>query len=196
MEHNRGLYVHFSDGTSLRLFLPQQTDNAYCRGHRGRGGHEAPHPHRRGRWGLIVIRVRQREIHQRYPGNRRQGTENTSSAAQRSRTDARPSLRPCGKAGILRLPSLWRLPPCCASPPFSLRSSPPRGSPRPRARRPPEEDRDSKTISIAYRTDATPFSFLDDQKQPIGYTIDLCKRIASLIGEQVKVPGLQINGSR
>lgn len=51
---------------------------------------------------------------------------------------------------------------------------------------------DSKTISIAYRTDATPFSFLDDQKQPIGYTIDLCKRIASLVGEQVKVPGLQI----
>jgi ABC-type amino acid transport substrate-binding protein len=51
---------------------------------------------------------------------------------------------------------------------------------------------DSKTINIAYRSDATPFSFLDDKNQPIGYTIDLCKRVASLIGEQIKVPGLQL----
>jgi glutamate/aspartate transport system substrate-binding protein len=46
---------------------------------------------------------------------------------------------------------------------------------------------DGKTLTIAYRTDAIPFSFLDDQKQPIGYTIDLCKRVATLIEDQVKV---------
>ena len=50
----------------------------------------------------------------------------------------------------------------------------------------------SKSIAIAYRADAIPFSFVDEQKQPIGYTIDLCKRVAGLIGEQLKVQGLQI----
>jgi hypothetical protein len=30
MEHNRGLTVHFSDGTSLAFSFPQQTDNAYA----------------------------------------------------------------------------------------------------------------------------------------------------------------------
>jgi ABC-type amino acid transport substrate-binding protein len=51
---------------------------------------------------------------------------------------------------------------------------------------------DTKTITIAYRTDAIPFSFLDDQKQPIGYTIDLCKRAVGLIGDQINVKGLQV----
>lgn len=51
---------------------------------------------------------------------------------------------------------------------------------------------DTKTISIAYRTDAIPFSFLDNDKKPIGYTVDLCKRIASLIEGQINVKGLQV----
>jgi ABC-type amino acid transport substrate-binding protein len=51
---------------------------------------------------------------------------------------------------------------------------------------------DTKTLTIAYRTDALPFSFLDEQKQPVGYTIDLCKRVASLIEGQINVKELQI----
>jgi len=51
---------------------------------------------------------------------------------------------------------------------------------------------DSKTITIAYRTDATPFSFTDDKKQVIGFSIDLCKRVVNSIERQLKVQGLQI----
>jgi ABC-type amino acid transport substrate-binding protein len=45
--------------------------------------------------------------------------------------------------------------------------------------------RDSKTVTIAYRTDALPFSF-EENKQPAGYTVDLCKRIAASIEQQLK----------
>jgi ABC-type amino acid transport substrate-binding protein len=51
---------------------------------------------------------------------------------------------------------------------------------------------DSKTITLAYRTDAMPFSFADEQKQPAGYTVDLCKRVASLIESQAGLKGLQV----
>jgi ABC-type amino acid transport substrate-binding protein len=52
--------------------------------------------------------------------------------------------------------------------------------------------KDSKTIAIAHRTDAAPFSFVNDKKEPVGYTVDLCKRVVSAIGEQVGVPDLKI----
>lgn len=51
---------------------------------------------------------------------------------------------------------------------------------------------DTKTISIAYRADAMPFSFTDDSKQVLGFTIDLCKRVVNSIEQQIKVPALQI----
>lgn len=50
---------------------------------------------------------------------------------------------------------------------------------------------DSKTISIAYRTDAAPFSFTDDKNQPVGFSVDLCKRVVNSIERQLKVQGLQ-----
>src|SRR5262245_2527800 len=51
--------------------------------------------------------------------------------------------------------------------------------------------RDSKTITIAHRTDALPFSFVEGN-QPAGYTIDLCKRIVSSLEQQLKVQPLAI----
>ena len=48
---------------------------------------------------------------------------------------------------------------------------------------------DSKSIAIAYRADATPFSFEDAAKQPIGFTIDLCKAVVKSIERQHKVQG-------
>lgn len=53
--------------------------------------------------------------------------------------------------------------------------------------------RDSKTITIAYRTDALPFSFRDDKGQPAGYTVELCKRVVAGIEQQLKVQGLKVN---
>ena len=51
--------------------------------------------------------------------------------------------------------------------------------------------RDSKTVTIAYRTDALPFSFEKD-KQPAGYTIELCKRVVANLEQQLKIQPLQV----
>lgn len=50
----------------------------------------------------------------------------------------------------------------------------------------------TKTITIAYRADATPFSFTDEAKQVGGFSIDLCKRVVNLIEGQLKLQGLQV----
>ncbi len=52
--------------------------------------------------------------------------------------------------------------------------------------------RDTKTLTIAYRDAAIPFSFLDQNKKPVGYTIDLCLQIAEVIKQQLKLPQLTI----
>ncbi|HEY7656243.1 MAG TPA: amino acid ABC transporter substrate-binding protein [Burkholderiales bacterium] len=51
---------------------------------------------------------------------------------------------------------------------------------------------DTGTITIAYRPDATPFSFKDDKEQITGFSIDLCKRVVNLIARQLNVPKLQV----
>jgi ABC-type amino acid transport substrate-binding protein len=51
---------------------------------------------------------------------------------------------------------------------------------------------DSKTVRIAYRTDARPFAYEGEGKQPAGYTVELCKRIAASLERQLKVKPLQI----
>ena len=52
--------------------------------------------------------------------------------------------------------------------------------------------RDSKTITVAYRTDALPFSFNDEKGQPAGYTVDICKRVVASIEQQLKIQGLKV----
>jgi ABC-type amino acid transport substrate-binding protein len=52
--------------------------------------------------------------------------------------------------------------------------------------------RDAKTISVAYRTDALPFSFEDAEKKPAGYTVDLCRSIIGVIERQIGVAPLQV----
>ena len=51
----------------------------------------------------------------------------------------------------------------------------------------------TSTIAIAYRADAVPFSFVNDKKEPDGFTVDLCKRIVNSIGRQHNIPGLKVN---
>jgi glutamate/aspartate transport system substrate-binding protein len=51
---------------------------------------------------------------------------------------------------------------------------------------------ETKTISLAYRTDALPFSFEDNEKKPAGYTVDLCRRIVGVIERQIGVAPLQV----
>jgi ABC-type amino acid transport substrate-binding protein len=51
---------------------------------------------------------------------------------------------------------------------------------------------ESKTINVAYRTDAVPFSFEDNDKKPTGYTVDLCRSIIGVIEKQIGVVPLQV----
>ncbi len=51
--------------------------------------------------------------------------------------------------------------------------------------------RDTQSIAIAYRTDAAPFSF-EDNKQVVGYSIDLCRRVVGAIERQLGVSELKI----
>src|SRR5271154_2090676 len=49
-----------------------------------------------------------------------------------------------------------------------------------------------KIIRIAYRADARPFAFLNDAKEPLGYTIDLCKQVTKSIEQQFGASELKI----
>ena len=49
---------------------------------------------------------------------------------------------------------------------------------------------DTATLRIAYRTDSRPFSFLDPQGRPTGFTIELCERIAKSLQRALGLPAL------
>ena len=51
---------------------------------------------------------------------------------------------------------------------------------------------ETKTISVAYRTDALPFSYEETDKKPAGYTVDLCRSIIGVIERQIGVSPLQV----
>ena len=50
----------------------------------------------------------------------------------------------------------------------------------------------TKIIKIAYRTDAAPFSFLNENREPAGYTVDLSTLVVRLLEKQLGVQELDI----
>lgn len=52
--------------------------------------------------------------------------------------------------------------------------------------------RDTGAITIGVRETSVPFSFLDAQKQPQGYSVDLCLRIADAVKAELKLPRLDV----
>ena len=44
---------------------------------------------------------------------------------------------------------------------------------------------DTKSIKVAYRVDSRPFSSLNEQREPVGYTIDLCKLVVHSIAQRL-----------
>jgi glutamate/aspartate transport system substrate-binding protein len=46
--------------------------------------------------------------------------------------------------------------------------------------------RDTGVVAIAFRPDAVPFAYLDENKQPIGYGIDICREIVRLMERELK----------
>jgi ABC-type amino acid transport substrate-binding protein len=51
----------------------------------------------------------------------------------------------------------------------------------------------AKAINVAYSADSLPFSFTGTNKEPAGYSIDLCKRVIAQIGRAVGEPNLKVN---
>lgn len=52
---------------------------------------------------------------------------------------------------------------------------------------------ETKTINVAYRADAVPFSFEDKDKKPTGYMVELCRSVIGVIERQIGVTPLKIN---
>jgi glutamate/aspartate transport system substrate-binding protein len=52
--------------------------------------------------------------------------------------------------------------------------------------------RETNTLLIGVRETSVPFSFLDAQKQPQGYSVDLCVRVADAVKAELKLPKLDV----
>ncbi len=52
--------------------------------------------------------------------------------------------------------------------------------------------KDSGSITIGHREASTPFSFLDANKQPVGYAIDLCLKIAEEVKATLQKPDITV----
>ena len=51
----------------------------------------------------------------------------------------------------------------------------------------------SKQINVAVSADSFPMSFIKDKNDPVGYSIDLCKRVIAQLGRAAGVPDLKTN---
>jgi glutamate/aspartate transport system substrate-binding protein len=49
------------------------------------------------------------------------------------------------------------------------------------------------SITVAFSGDSLPFSYVETNNQPAGYSIDLCKRVIAGIGNAVGIPDLKVN---
>ncbi len=52
--------------------------------------------------------------------------------------------------------------------------------------------RETRSVTLANRDASVPFSYLDENKKPIGYSIDLCNRIVEGIRRELKLPQLNV----
>src|SRR3981081_2471504 len=52
--------------------------------------------------------------------------------------------------------------------------------------------RDTKTFSIGFREASFPFAYYDEQKKPVGFSVERCNRIADALKQQLNVPDLAV----
>ena len=48
-------------------------------------------------------------------------------------------------------------------------------------------------ITIGHRDASIPFSYFDDKQQPVGYSMDICMKIADAVKAELKMPNLKVN---
>jgi ABC-type amino acid transport substrate-binding protein len=51
----------------------------------------------------------------------------------------------------------------------------------------------AQSITVAFSGDSLPFSYVERDNQPAGYSIDLCKRVIAGIGRAVGIPEIKVN---
>jgi glutamate/aspartate transport system substrate-binding protein len=51
--------------------------------------------------------------------------------------------------------------------------------------------RDTSTITIGHREASVPFSYLDQNQRPVGYSVDLCLKVADVVKTELKLDKLQ-----
>ncbi len=51
--------------------------------------------------------------------------------------------------------------------------------------------RQNKAVTIGFRESAAPFAYLDEQRQPSGYSIEICKRIVAEIGRRLSIQNIE-----
>lgn len=52
--------------------------------------------------------------------------------------------------------------------------------------------RDAREIVLAHRDASIPFSYLDDRRQPIGYSMDVCMKLVDAVRRELKLPALAV----
>src|ERR1700748_1394592 len=52
--------------------------------------------------------------------------------------------------------------------------------------------KDTGTITIGYRDSSIPFSYLDDNQKPIGFAIDICRKIVDAVKAELKLEKLTV----
>ena len=45
-----------------------------------------------------------------------------------------------------------------------------------------------KQISIGYREASIPFSFLNDERKPVGYALDICTKVVDAVKQKLELP--------
>jgi glutamate/aspartate transport system substrate-binding protein len=56
-----------------------------------------------------------------------------------------------------------------------------------------DQIRATQAITIAHRDSSIPFSYLDANRQPVGYAMDLCLKLVDAIKRELKIPALRVN---
>jgi glutamate/aspartate transport system substrate-binding protein len=51
----------------------------------------------------------------------------------------------------------------------------------------------AKSITVAFSGDSLPFSYVESDNQPAGYSIDLCKRVVASIGRSLGMQDIKVN---
>jgi glutamate/aspartate transport system substrate-binding protein len=52
--------------------------------------------------------------------------------------------------------------------------------------------KDTGVVKVGHRDASVPFSYLDDNQRPVGYSMDLCAKIVDAVKAQLKMPGLKV----